>query len=311
MTSQSPEDKATFRSGMAARLAGIPPATLRVWERRYQLAAAPHEGSAHRRYTQADVTRLALIKSLVDAGHGIGSLARLSLAALREIAEGPARAARAELRLALVGEGLDTLRDEISRRRGAMRVVAESADPAQASEALRGAAAELLVVGLATLGDESADLVDSLRELAGARGVVVAYRFGSRAQLEALRDRGHVPLRAPVDIERLAAMAEDLAQRPSGAAWPAARLHPARFDEATLARFANAPTSVACECPRHLVELVRSLGAFERYSAECGSRNPADAHLHRELQRSASTARAMMEEALARLAAADGLVEST
>ena len=294
---------------MAARLAGIAPATLRVWERRYQVAGAPHEGSAHRRYTQADIARLALIKTLVDAGHGIGSLARLPMAALREIAGGPARAARTELRVALVGEGLEALREEIPRRRGALRVVAECADLAQASEALHGATAELLVVGLATLADESADLVESLRELAGARGVVVAYRFGSRAQLEGLRDRGHVPLRAPVDNDRLAALAEDLAQRSPGAPWPAARLHPARFDEATLARLANAPTSVACECPRHLVELVRSLGAFERYSAECGGRNPADAHLHRELQRSASTARAMMEEALAQLAAADGLAE--
>lgn len=307
MSSQPPDEKGTFRSGMAARLAGIPPATLRVWERRYQVAGAPPEGSAHRRYTQADVARLALIKTLVDAGHGIGSLARLPIAALREIAEGPARAARADIRVALVGEGLEALREEIARRRGPMRVAAECADVAQAADALRGTAVELLIAGLPTLDDESAGLVETLRELAGARGVVVAYRFGSRAQLESLRDRGHVPLRAPLDVERLAALAEDLAQRAPRAPWPATRLHPPRFDEATLARLASASTTVACECPRHLVELVRSLGAFERYSAECGSRNPADAHLHRELQRAASTARAMMEEALAELAEADGL----
>jgi hypothetical protein len=53
--------------------------------------------------------------------------------------------------------------------------------------------------------------------------------------------------------------------------------------------------------------LVRQLGAFERYSSECAHRNPADAHLHGELERLASTARALIEEGLARVAAADGL----
>ena len=41
--------EALFRSGMAARLAGLPVATLRVWERRYGLGGARTTGAGHRR----------------------------------------------------------------------------------------------------------------------------------------------------------------------------------------------------------------------------------------------------------------------
>jgi hypothetical protein len=53
--------------------------------------------------------------------------------------------------------------------------------------------------------------------------------------------------------------------------------------------------------------LVLSLGAFERYSAECANRGPNDALLHRDLQYTAGHARAMLEVALIRLALAEGL----
>jgi hypothetical protein len=49
------------------------------------------------------------------------------------------------------------------------------------------------------------------------------------------------------------------------------------------------------------------LGSFERYSLQCASRNSADAALHQELNHSAGMARAIMEQALERLALAEGL----
>ena len=49
------------------------------------------------------------------------------------------------------------------------------------------------------------------------------------------------------------------------------------------------------------------LTSFERYSAQCVSRNAADAKLHQDLARSAGHARMLMEQALERLAYAEGL----
>ena len=50
-----------------------------------------------------------------------------------------------------------------------------------------------------------------------------------------------------------------------------------------------------------------TVGSFERYSAQCALRSPEDAELHARLQRSAGQARALLEDALERLALAEGI----
>jgi hypothetical protein len=82
---------------------------------------------------------------------------------------------------------------------------------------------------------------------------------------------------------------------------------PPRFDERALAAFADASSTVYCECPRHLVDLLLDLVSFERYSAACANRSPEDAALHRDLQRTAGQARALLENALLRVAVAEGI----
>lgn len=64
---------------------------------------------------------------------------------------------------------------------------------------------------------------------------------------------------------------------------------------------------VDCECARHVVDLVIDLGSFERYSAQCASRSPPDVLLHLDLQRAAGLARSIMEQALERVAVAQGI----
>jgi hypothetical protein len=81
----------------------------------------------------------------------------------------------------------------------------------------------------------------------------------------------------------------------------------ARFDEVTLAAIAAAGNRLACECPQHLSDLLLMVGSFERYSAQCASRNLQDAQLHRELQHAAGRARTILETAMERLAQAEGL----
>ena len=100
----------TYRSGAAARLAGIPVATLRMWERRYRVVGPQTSARGHRRYGAEDVRRLALIKSLVDRGHAIGTLAHLPFETMRAMsAEAPPRAARGlhHARELVYSDGLD------------------------------------------------------------------------------------------------------------------------------------------------------------------------------------------------------------
>jgi hypothetical protein len=51
-----------------------------------------------------------------------------------------------------------------------------------------------------------------------------------------------------------------------------AAITPRRWDDATLADFAALSSTIACECPRHVVELLMQLAHFESYSAECRQR---------------------------------------
>jgi DNA-binding transcriptional MerR regulator len=301
----SPKD-GLFRSGMAARMAGIRVATLRVWERRYSLGGVQSGAAGHRRYTRADVARLALLKRLVDSGHSIGDIAGLPVESLQQLLspvplEREQRTAEQRpMRVAFTGEALSVLAEEAREGSPSLEVVGVCGDTAQAAQEFAGVKADLLVVSVPTLGDSALALV-------GARGAVVAYRFGTEALIETMRGRGHAAVRAPLDLAQLESIATALPVGERVPKWPEPQLHPVRFDEATLARLGRAATSIACECPHHLVELVLDLGAFERYSAECAHRSPRDARLHRELQRITSTARAMMEDALARVAEEDGL----
>lgn len=300
-----------YRIGTAARLAGIPVATLRMWERRYAVAGPRTTASGHRRYSPAEVARLVLVKQLVDLGHPISAVAALADATLRELlaaAPGasvqslPSRAPGRPLRVALVGESLVA-----QARAGAaapgLQIAAECADRTDAARALAGAQADVLAIELPGLREDEIEQVAALALATGARRAVVAYRFATQPALHALRERGHVTVRAPLDLAELAALA---GERPR-AAPPLGPVPPRRYDDRALAAFARGGSTVRCECPRHLAELLASLAAFERYSAECAHRSPADAALHRYLERVAGTARALLEDALERVARADGL----
>lgn len=82
---------------------------------------------------------------------------------------------------------------------------------------------------------------------------------------------------------------------------------PRRLSAQALQRLARVKSTVECECPHHLVDLVRNLTAFEVYSLQCRNRNEKDAALHAYLQLTTAQALAMIEDALIRTAAAAGI----
>lgn len=307
----------TYRSGTAARLAGIPVDTLRMWERRYQVVGPQVSAHGHRRYAAEDVDRLALIKALVDLGHPIGTIAHLPAAKLHEMRAGLATLPGATqphawessiVRVAIVGEALATRAAAIASRFPRLQIVGTCTDREHAAGALRDVSADLLAIELPALREDAVEFVDALAATVGARRAVVSYRFGTEAAVRELRRRGHAVARAPIDLAEIASLGAALSGAPEVAAAPPFTAPSApRFDERTLAQLAQVSTTVRCECPRHVVDLLLSLRAFERYSAECENRSPADAALHSYLGRVAGSARALFEEALVRVATAEGI----
>lgn len=89
---------------------------------------------------------------------------------------------------------------------------------------------------------------------------------------------------------------------------PRDKAPPQRFDDAVLGDVAGLSSTIACECPQHLAEILIRLTQFEAYSADCRQRSPADAELHAYLQQVAGQARASFETALERVAIHEGLL---
>ena len=209
----------TYRSGTAARLAGIPVETLRVWERRYGVVGPGLSPRGHRLYATEDVSRLALIKQLVDLGSPIGSVATLPLASLRQMRDAADAATRGvrvaperspqAVRVALVGQ---TLAERVARDGTAaptLDVVATCADASGALETLRGISADVLAIELPTLQVDSVAAVDGMVQAVGARRAVVAYRFGPAAVVSAWRARGHAVTHSPLDLAELERLCRD------------------------------------------------------------------------------------------------------
>lgn len=300
-----------YRSGAAARLAGLPVETLRIWERRYSLSDAQRSAHGQRLYSAEQVARLGLLKQLVDQGHAIGvlaGLAREQLQAMLAAGAGDTRASGAPVRIALVGPSL--ARRVAAERQGlGLEVRANCARLEQVAELGAGTGAQVLVVELSELDDNVLPLLAAAREAAGAAATVVLYRFCASATIRALRSAGCLVARVPADLGELALLCRSAlaGQRlPLQEAAPPT-VTPPRFDDEALASISAAGTRITCECPRHLSELLLMVGSFERYSAQCANRNPEDARLHMQLELAAGQARMVLEGAMTALAIADGL----
>ena len=57
-----------------SRLTGVPPVTLRAWERRYRLLTPTRTEKGHRLYTEADIERVRQVLALMDRGVGVGQV---------------------------------------------------------------------------------------------------------------------------------------------------------------------------------------------------------------------------------------------
>ena len=68
-----------------ARLTGLNPHVIRMWEKRYQAVKPERTQTNRRAYTDEDIERLQLLGYLTREGHRIGQVARISLAELKEL----------------------------------------------------------------------------------------------------------------------------------------------------------------------------------------------------------------------------------
>ena len=293
------------RTGTAARLAGLAASTLRIWEHRYAVVSPPKSPSGQRTYSMADVQRLRLIKRLTLAGHAIGTIATLTRDELERLSSEPAASLK-DKRVVVVGHAM--ARKLAGRVQPSGSLVFDDLEHAERSSGHQ-VSADVLVVHVTSLHALDSERVLALRDAMSVSTVFLVYSFGTQAAADSLRSAGTTVCREPMtgkELARLIAAAPDkpVAESRASHSPTAARL----YSDQQLASLAEISTPVACECPRHLSEIVAMLVGFERYSAECVARSEADTTLHRYLHDVAGQARTMFEHALERVVIDEGLV---
>jgi DNA-binding transcriptional MerR regulator len=306
--------------GVVARLTGIQPTTLRIWERRYRLVEPVRSEGRNRRYSDADIQRLSLVKTLVDAGHQISTIASMNMEQLQarldatsiQALKRPGGDSR-PCRVIVLGSALAERIKDSEAHAKELDLVGSFADEDEIALGSAALAPEVLIIELATIHNDTLGKVRRLLAASGARQAVVIYGFGSRQALDDLAAAGVVCLRAPADLSEVASACRNAVQAPLVTARAASELGaidaipPRKFTPEQLAHFAKLVPTIACECPHHLVDLINSLTAFETYSLECQNRTTEDAEIHAFLHQIAGHSRAMFERALERVAEFEGI----
>ncbi len=319
MTQVSNEDtNAAYRIGAVARLTGISPDTLRIWERRYDIVEPQRTPKGGRLYSQQDVTRLTMIKTLVDQGHAISTVASLSVEELnrRLNAAQPAN-------LPPLGSG----QHEVCVVGQAISVRACNTEGMPEGLELAGAYTDLeafledetecdtLVIEFPFLDRGIARELNAPELRKRARRILVIYAFSPSSIVSQLQRYGVQTLRAPVALEHVwqhcrPGHVKQVDWRPP--AWnPRVAsndpIPPRRFTQEQLVYLSDVTTSLECECPHHMSSVIEQLSAFEDYSARCEVATQQDAALHGYLHQMTARARWLMEVALERLAEVENI----
>ncbi|MEM1294721.1 MAG: MerR family transcriptional regulator [Verrucomicrobiota bacterium] len=312
-----------FQIGTVARLTGLTVYCIRAWENRYKVVE-PRRSEANRRfYVRSDIRRLTLLKTLVDAGHSIGTIASLGIEQLEErlrndhsgANEWTEDASVEVLRVLVVGSAVKSLFSSHSGQLEDFELVGEYENIEETASVEKEMGADIVIVSCPTVFPETVSRVQELAERVSARRVILVYGFAQAITVNSLHRRpGITAIRGPVNADelRLACLAdihlskstseEHVQVVPEGVGIPNRK-----YSDEQLAKVIKISSSIQCECPQHLASLLFSLTAFETYSAECENRNAEDAQLHAYLHESTAKSRVTIEEALGRVIEAEGI----
>ena len=295
----------TYPIGAVSRLLGLSTHALRKWEVRHGAVAPSRSEGGDRRYSRDDFERLARLKELVDLGHAISTIASLTNAELDDLlGRRPTTVEGGDecLEIAVLGDRLWQELNEAETRLPLVQIIAH----ASSADELGGVSADAIIVEIPSLAEHTRDELRAIRELTGIDRLLVVYRFGSIEFAERLSDSRTATFGRPINLRELGRALHSI----SGdrlAARPAIGLPPHRFTRKLLSDVAMMSPELACECPRHVAQIIIELSDFEAYSEDCEINKPDDAVVHGMLRRTAATARSLFEDALIDLAASEDI----
>ena len=180
-TLSAANDEPRYRIGAVCRLTGLSQHVLRVWEKRYGVVEPSRSDTGRRLYRESDISRLTLLKTLVDLGQAIGSIADLDDAALKQRIEQssgvPAVDTDAEKpALALIGDSLVTMREEYVTS-DIFVLLGHYSDVEDYLAERPGERLDVAVIEWPTLQPDSAIEITGLANRLNARHLVLVYDY--------------------------------------------------------------------------------------------------------------------------------------
>ena len=312
-----------YKIGAVSKITGIGTETLRAWERRYSAVVPGRSESGDRIYSRDDLTKLFLLKNLVDSGNSIGTIANLSISELKNkwenssqlsgLAYDPGQspnslkiAKNQSCRVLLLGEDfplrvLDGMADF-----DGIELIGHEDSLQDWKRNHPGTLVHVAIIETPTINEQTRKYVADLLKESGIWHVVVLYGFGSQQEINQLQCPQVSAIRASIDVYELARLCMD---RTGGDSKNIVALENAtvyledsiptrRYSSKQLDSLARVTSSIQCECPKHISDLIKNLVAFEIYSAECENKNDDDMRLHAYLHATTAQARAILEDAL-------------
>ena len=313
-----------YKIGAVSKITGIGTETLRAWERRYQAVVPGRSDSGDRVYNGEDLAKLFLLKNLSDAGNSIGTIARLSVEELKgkwensvqlselgsnhiNAQDGQDVAKSQTCRVLLLGEDFPLrVLDGMSDFNG-IELLGHVDSIEEWKQKDPTSLVNVAIIERPTINEATRKYVSKLLKEMGVWHVIVLYGFGSQIEINQLQSPQVSAIRSSIDVYELARLCMDrtggdsknLVASIGSTVYLEDSLPTRRYSSKQLGSLARIASPIQCECPKHLSDLIKSLVAFEIYSAECENKNDRDAELHAYLHATSAQSRAILEDALA------------
>ncbi len=302
--SKNESDPYEYAIGAVARMTGLTTHTIRKWEERYAAITPFRSAGGDRRYSSEQVARLTLIRELVEGGAPLRDVAVLDTERLRELnteALGSPGVGLELVRVGVLGDSLPTILDQHRVFMPELQI-----EPLTLEEPAQRGNFDAIVFEQPTMDETIEDQLAQLRDATGVACVVIVYGYARQTLAVKVSSATTACMRAPINYRELQRTVLALVSESERANHDLpAEKH--RYSRQVLARVASLPSTVVCECPRHIAELIFALSDFENYSAECESRDDKDALIHAYLEQTAGHARVAFETALATVASHENI----
>ena len=198
-----------YSIGAVARMVGVPTATLRTWEERYDVVVAERSSGGHRLYTRDQVEQLRFIVTSIERGLQPADAHRLLADRLLQPADWTQESSESGTRLVIMLAERDPYAAEFAEyflRTEGYEVTA-ALDAADATQKVEELTPTMTVVDLLISGGNGLELCRQLKQRSDAPILAVSTLDSSDAALEAGADGF---LQKPLDPLQLVSAVKDL-----------------------------------------------------------------------------------------------------